>query len=75
MSMREKEPLPCPFCGDDWHSGGLTVEGVEEPNGKPVWWFVACHKCGCRGPRCYPRWAAVEAWNTRQGKPDPRPTF
>ena len=55
---------PCPFCGTDEPEPTCANTKLSSGN-----WYVECwgYKCNARGPVCYTKRLAIEAWNNLKG--------
>ena len=54
-------PKPCPFC-----SGRGSLHAVHYVDGTHQWW-VSCRECGAMTQVLADGYAAIEAWNRRDG--------
>ncbi|MBR5874833.1 MAG: Lar family restriction alleviation protein [Oscillospiraceae bacterium] len=56
--MKNKELLPCPFCGGEAEMFPMNI--------KPQYgYWVVCSNCGAEQPQYKTKEESIKAWNTR----------
>jgi hypothetical protein len=62
-SLEGERVGPCPFCR------GLNLLLIEQTDGEPLFWYVACTRDQVAGPLANTRPQAIELWN-QASRPD-----
>lgn len=68
MSVQQRGPAPCPFCG----GSNIRVHiYADVPIGGEPDGFAQCHDCSTTGPNAKTESDAIAAWNRRAAAPPP----